>query len=302
MNSEAPLPNKDGTKIFFIGATRRGELVRYEPTTRSFTPYLPGLSAEGVVFTKDGQRVAYVSFPEGILWQSKTDGSERRELSFPPTQVGLPRWSPDGTQIAFSAREPGKAWQIFVIPAQGGDPEQLTSGDSDALDPSWSPDGKSLAFGGANALVRQSKENAIHILNLETRQVTALPGSAGLFSPRWSPDGLYLLAMTADYTKLELYDFTQAKWEDFVNMRSGYPNWSHDGKCVYFNNPFDKTLPVYRICLNNRKLEHIVDLSQAGNLAQGRFGWWTGLGPDDSILGTRDIGIEEIYALDTKFP
>jgi hypothetical protein len=85
-------------------------------------------------------------------------------------------------------------------------------------------------------------------------------------------------------------------------MRSGYPNWSHDGKCVYFNNPFDKTLPVYRICLNNRKLEHIVDLSQAGNLAQGRFGWWTGLGPDDSILGTRDIGIEEIYALDTKFP
>jgi hypothetical protein len=108
--------------------------------------------------------------------------------------------------------------------------------------------------------------------------------------------------MTADFQKLVLYDFSTRKWEDLLKMGVAYPNWSKDGKCVYFNNSFLKALPEYRICLNDRKAEHIVDLSEAGNLARGRFGWWTGLGPDDSILGQRDISVEEIYALDTKFP
>ena len=81
-----------------------------------------------------------------------------------------------------------------------------------------------------------------------------------------------------------------------------HPNWSHDGKCVYFNNAYAKSLPVYRICLNDRRPEHVVDLADFGHLAQGRFGWWTGLGPDDSVLGVRDISIEEVYALEMQWP
>lgn len=80
------------------------------------------------------------------------------------------------------------------------------------------------------------------------------------------------------------------------------PTGRRTGPASIFNDFSVNALPEYRICLNDRKLEHIVDLSAAGNLAQGRFGWWTGLGPDDSILGQRDISVEEIYALDTKFP
>jgi len=303
MSAQSPLPNKDGTKVFFIGATRRNELVRYDPKTKSFAPYLAGISAEGVTFSRDGKRVAYVSYPQGVLWESNADGSDRHELSFPPTEVSLPRWSPDGTRLAYTAREPGKAWKIFVVSAGGGDQEQLIPGDSSEADPTWSPDGNSLAYGdSSSSRLRQSKENAINILDLRTRQVATLPDSAGLFSPRWSPDGRDLLAMTADYQKLVLYDFSTRKWEDLLKTPVAYPNWSKDGKCVYFNNSFVKALPEYRICLNDRKVEHIVDLSEAGNLAQGRFGWWTGLGPDDSILGQRDISVEEIYALDTKFP
>ena len=302
MSAQAPLPSKDGTKVFFIGASPRGELMRYDPKTRQFGPYLSGLSAEGVTISKDGERMAYVSFPEGILWQSKTNGSDRHELTFSPMEVGLPRWSPDGRQIAFSGREPGKPWRVYVVPAEGGNPEQVTSGDHDELDPSWSADGNSLAFGGRDVEARRSKENALRILDLKTRQVTAVPDSAGLFSPRWSPDGRYLLAMVADYTKLMLYDFTSRKWEDLVKGQSAYPNWSHDGKCVYFNNAYVKNLPVYRVCLNDRRAEHVVDLADFGRLAEGRFGWWTGLGPDDSILGVRDISIEEIYALEMQLP
>jgi hypothetical protein len=103
------------------------------------------------------------------------------------------------------------------------------------------------------------------------------------------------------FQKLVLYDFNSQKWEDLGTIPPSYPNWSHDGKCVYFNNPFVKDLPVYRVCLDNRKPELVVNLANFGRLAQGRFGWWTGLGPDDSILAIRDISIEEIYALDLNF-
>ncbi len=302
MSSQSPLPNKDGTKIFFIGSVRKDEIIRYEPSTNSFIPYLSGLSAEGLTFTPDGKKITYVSYPEGILWESNIDGSDRHELSFPPMEVGLPRWSPDGTQIAFAAREPGKPWQLFVISAQGGDAEQITSGATNHEDGSWSPDGNSIAFGDNAADARRSKGNALFILNLKTHKIADVPDSAGLFSPRWSPDGRYLLAVTDDFQKLMLYDFTLRKWEVLANMPASYPNWSRDGKCVYFNGG-GKSLTAYRVCLDDRKPERIVDLSKANtSLAFGRFGWWTGLGPNDSILATRDVGTEEIYALDTKFP
>jgi len=63
-----------------------------------------------------------------------------------------------------------------------------------------------------------------------------------------------------------------------------------------------KELPIYRVCLADRKPEHLTDLTEAGHLALGRFGWWTGLAPDGSILALRDISAEELYALDVKLP
>lgn len=302
MNSEAPLPSKDGKKVYFIGSAQRDELIRYVPKTQSFEPYLSGLSAEGLAFAPDGKKIAYVSYPEGILWASNVDGSDRHELSFPPTVVGLPSWSRDGKTIAFSAQQPGEHWHIYSVSAEGGDPEPLTSGDTNDGDATWSPDGSEIAFGWLDPDAMASKKNAIHILNLNAHQITDVPNSAGLFSPRWSPDGRYLLALTAISPKPMLYDFTLHKWEVLADMEADYPSWSQDGKCVYFNETAVKTLPVYKVCLADRKPVHIVDLLQGGRLARGRFGWWTGLGPDDTILAARDIGTEEIYALKVKFP
>jgi hypothetical protein len=73
-----------------------------------------------------------------------------------------------------------------------------------------------------------------------------------------------------------LYDFSTRRWEDFFKGHSGYPNWTKDSKCLYLNDPFDAALPIYRICLNNRKPERIVNLSDVGKLAIGSFGVWTG--------------------------
>ena len=303
MNALSPTPSKDGKRIFFIGANPRGELVRYDPKSRQLTPYLSGLSAEGVSFSRDGQWIAYDSFPEGALWRSKTDGTERLQLTFKPLEVSLPAWSPDGRQIAFAGRAQGEPWGIYTVPASGGTPERVTQAEFDALDPTWSADGKTLAFGRNSNSLRGSKENAIFTLDLKTRQVVAVPDSAALFSPRWSPDGRYLLATTASFDKLVLFDFSRRKWEDLVAKGSpNYPNWSKDSQYVYFSDPFVRNLPSYRVHVSDHKLEHLVNLADYGRLAIGRFGWWTGLAPDDSILAIRDISVQEIYALDWEAP
>jgi eukaryotic-like serine/threonine-protein kinase len=301
--ASSPVVSRDGRKVFFIQSERRGELMRYDTKAHSFAPFLDGLSAEGVAFSPDGQRIAYVGYPDGALWASNMDGSERHELTFAPMEAGLPSWSPDGTQIAFAGRQPGGRWNIFRVSAQGGVTEQLVTAAKGLEDPSWSPDGNSLVFGELNGDALSHDTDAIYILDMRTRQVTTIPGSAHLFSPRWSPDGKWLLALTASNDfRLKVYEVATRRWQSLSDVASAYPQWSPDSQCVTFTNVFEQSLPVYRVCLADRKAQHIVDLRSIGKLAFGRFGPWTGIAPDGSILGLRDISSEEIYALDVKFP
>jgi Tol biopolymer transport system component len=93
-------PSVDGTKLFAAGAISRGELVRYDEVSRQFVPYLSGISAGELSFSRDRQWVAYVSYPEDTIWRSRIDGSDRLQLTY-STAATLPRWSPDGSKIAF---------------------------------------------------------------------------------------------------------------------------------------------------------------------------------------------------------
>ena len=97
----APTPSTDGKSLFAVGDELRVELFSYDPHAQRFDSYLGGLSAGPVAFSPDGKWVAYVSYPEMTLWKSRTDLSEKMQLTFPPVRVYGPQWSPDGSQIAF---------------------------------------------------------------------------------------------------------------------------------------------------------------------------------------------------------
>ena len=83
-------------------------------------------------------------------------------------------------------------------------PTQLLPADPEPKqDPDWSPDGDRIIFGSVPA----DTESALRVLDLNTHHVSELPGSRGLFSPRWSPDGRYIVAMPADSLSLVIFDF-----------------------------------------------------------------------------------------------
>jgi Tol biopolymer transport system component len=253
INYLSPIPSLDGRKVFVIGDQPRGELMRYDMKTGQFVPYLSGISAEGVSFSSDGNWVAYVAFPEGTLWRMRTDGGERLQLTFSPLQAFQPYWSPDGKRIAFMGTEPGKSWQIYVVPAEGGIPRMISPEDRNHSEPSWSPDGR------------------------------------------------YISAQTSDSLKQTIFDFKTQRWQELTSgLIIGYPNWSRDGKYIYYDAGTGDQAGFYRVRISDRQVEQIANLKDMRRT--GFLDPWAGLAPDDSPLLLRDTSTQEIYALDVDLP
>jgi len=302
LDFQSPLVSKDGKRIFAIGAQPRCELVRYDGKS-GFAPYLDGRSIRDLAFSADRKWVAYVSVPEGQLWRSRVDGSERLQLTSEGMYTALPRWSPDGKQIVFMGTTPKTDWLAYLISSDGRGLRELIPGADVGYDPGWSPDGKSivLTLNAAGTPGLNPEGPGIAIYDLETRRVFPLPGASHLFSPRWSPDGRYIVALTNDSLKLVLFDRVNQQWQDLVSLPIGYPSWSHDGQYIYFDTTLSEDASFFRVRISDHKLERLLSLK---GLRQywSSFGSWTGLAPDDSPLLVRDTSSQEIYALDWQAP
>lgn len=295
-------PDVTGRKVFVQGSQPRGELVRYDPSTKQFLPFLQGISASDVAFSRDGKWVAYMTVPALTLWRSRPDGSERLQLTYPPAAATLPVWSPDGAQIAYISAEVGKPWKIFLISAQGGSPEELLPENVSEADASWSPDGAQLAFGRISTFAGVT--NDIQVVDVKTRKVSTLPASTGLFSPRWSPDGRYLAAISVEGShKLMLYDFHSQKWTEWLADATivGYPAWSADSRYIYFDNLLTDNPSCERLQLGQNHAEELFSIKGLP-LYQGVWGAWSGLAPDNSRLLLKDTSTQDIFALDVDLP
>jgi eukaryotic-like serine/threonine-protein kinase len=290
----SPLPSKDGKKLFVIGQTYRGELMRYDSKTHQFSPTLGGISAEYAAFSKDGQWIAYVSYRDGALWRSRIDGRDRLQLTYPPMYPLLPRWSPDGKQIIFFefATSSDNPARMYEISPDGGRPHPLLPDDpNQQLDPNWSPDGSKIIFANES----NDPASAIHVLDRATQQVSDLPDSQGYYSPRWSPDGQHVSAFSSDSKTLLVFDFRTKKWTELAHGSLSWLNWSHDGQYVYVLDVSGKNA-IVRIRISDHKVEDVADLKNFAST--GRYGTALALAPDDSPLLLRDTGSQDVYSLD----
>ena len=301
LDFSSPAASRDSERIFTVGAQPRGELIRYD-TKSGFVPYLGGTSTSDVAFSADGQWVAYVSVPARQLWKSKVDGSERRQLTFESMEAGLPRWSPDGTQIAFMGETLKSGWRAYLISADGTGLRELIPDAEAGYDPGWSPDGKSIVLTLNDAGSMSLPDGpGIAIFDLASRKLSHLPGAKQMFSPRWSPDGRHIAAISDDSLKLMLFDRETQQWQELVSLPIGYPSWSHDGQYLYFDTTLTEDANFFRVRISDRRLERLVSLHGVRRFF-GDLGTWTGLAPDDSPLLIRDVSSQEIYAIDWQAP
>jgi serine/threonine protein kinase/Tol biopolymer transport system component len=302
LNFSVPSPSPTERKIYATGVQPRGEVIRYDAKSKQFVPFIEGLSATDVDFSKDGQWIAYVRIDDATLWRSRVDGSERLQLTTKDLPVALPRWSPDGRSIIYSAATIGRPYKIFRVSRDGGSPEELTKESFNEIDAGWSPDGRQIVFGRMlNASA--AEQQAIFLLDAATRDIQKIPGSEDLFSPRWSPDGKWIMAVdTKGMNTIMLYDLEHKQWTKWCTAKEAlsYPTWAPDSKSANFDTVMTSTPTLRRIRLGSNAPEDLVDLRHLRRFS-ANLGMWTGMAPDGSPLFIRDISAQEIYALDLDY-
>jgi len=227
---------------------------------------------EQPAISPDGTRIAYVLSTADLetdrvvktIWQVGTRAGDPRRLTRGPADTA-PAWSSDGTALAFLRGTDGPA-QLWLLPADGGEPEQLTTRPLGAGAPVWSPDGTRIAFTAAvdsrgddapeqaptvadrldyradGAGMFRTKRMHLHVLELasrELRQVTEGDWHAGI--PSWSPDSTRLAFAAATESDADLIDRAPVHVLDVtdpgarpavVGLAEGYAGpveWSPDG-------------------------------------------------------------------------
>jgi Tol biopolymer transport system component len=292
----APVPALRGGQLFAIGANTRRELFHFNLTSHKAEPYLSNIrNARRSEHAHRTERIAWINTVDGSLWRGKEDGGERMQLIGAPTSVYMERWSPDDRRLLVMAKQPGTPYQIYTVSSDGGDLQPLMEEGRNQADPDWGPGGKSIVFGRLpNYAAEATAPKDIRILDLATKKVSILPESTGMFSPRWSPNGRYIAAMTLDQHRLMIFDLDTSKWSTIAEGRIHNPVWSHDGKALYFQALQEDEVPIVRVTIADRRIERICDRNVESSADSIEF--W-GIAPDGGPIGSFLFWAADIYGL-----
>jgi hypothetical protein len=251
-------------------------------------PILSGISVFDVTFSSDGQWAAYVSYPEGSLWRSRADGTERLQLTYPPMVVAFPFISPDGKRVAFGTAQ-GAA---YVVNIDGTGLQEIAPAYS--LAPNWSPDGNKLIMTHATGT-----ESEQQIFDFRTGQLAMVPSSQGLRGGQWvGPDEF--VAASKGGRALQIFNTNTNTYSPLVPEAI---NWAHslDYKYLYYTTGGAEPNAL-RIRIADQKVEFITSLRNFRRSLSLVGGTQISVAPDGSPVFTRDLSTEEIYALTVKWP
>jgi dipeptidyl aminopeptidase/acylaminoacyl peptidase len=150
-----------------------------------------------------------------------------------------------------------------------------------------------------DALGKENSERTLHIVHLKTGQIDQIPGSEGLFSPRWSPDGRYIAALTLDQRQVRLYDVAAQTWRTLPVDSGADPAWSSDSRYLYIHLSLDPSQPIVRVAIPGGQAQELIKLagSSEGDAVDYLF---VGLTQDDTPLIRARTSTGNMYTMQLR--
>jgi eukaryotic-like serine/threonine-protein kinase len=196
----------------------------------------------------DGRSVAFVSNRDGHynIYVGLVGGGSLVQITNSPNLKEWPRWSPDGSKLAYSQLTDSGTVDVWEVPALGGTPRRLIL---NAKDPDWSPDGRSLAY-------QNMADGAIWVSDSSGQNprqgVPPSPWGYSDTEPRFSPDGremAFVARYAGPYGDLALADLATGKVLRVTNdsVLTTSPAWAPDGRSIYFASSRGGTMNIWKI-------------------------------------------------------
>jgi tricorn protease len=188
---------------------------------------------EDVSLSPKGERVLFCA--RGDIFTAPVEKGPTRNLTHSSgAHDKWPRWSPDGSRIAFISDKSGED-EVWVIAQDGtGQPEQLTTGSKAfRYAPEWAPDGKRIAFG--------DKDGKVYILTMADKKLTEIADSkrGQIRDYAWSPRGNHLafsMSNTNGFNSIYIWSAGDGQLrkvtDDLFNAYG--PAWDPQGNCLYY--------------------------------------------------------------------
>jgi len=233
------------------------------------------------------------------------DGSDRMQLADTPAPSNIygARWSPDSKHILFASIKEGGKTTIYLASFDGGPAAQPLQAGPSRHWPDWSPDGETMVFDLEEEVGDTLAADAsLYFFDFRRGNTTKVPGSDGLRQPRFSPDGRFLAATSADSSVMKLLDLRTHRWTEVARGKVfTFPVWSADS-VLYFEDLLAPGEPVYRYqpggASSPQRAFSFEDLLQAGAIRCAFLGFT----PDGSLLVQINRGGGDVYALTVNLP
>jgi Tol biopolymer transport system component len=192
-----PSLTRDGKSILFAITESKANLERVALDARqtagsALEPVTQGSrGVRSCDVSPDGRWVAFhSSIPQEDLFVVRPDGSGLRQITNDAARDRFPRWSPDGSRLAFQS-DRGGTYEIWTLRPDGSGMDRATPPDGNPAYPVWSPDGRTLAL----TLINQGSALVDLSQPLTRRKLAAIPPAYGrlrFYPSSWSPDGRWI--------------------------------------------------------------------------------------------------------------